>query len=142
MYLVINELNRDADGSESLAFFLQEYGMNIASEWARRLASNMVDEKRKDYRLPMNVPCLWKWQNRVVEAETVNLSFGGACLNHSSSVPPVGADIEIVLLDGEPFTLKGKVVCTRAMERGTAFGVAFNSTADYNKYCSFFSSNH
>ncbi len=98
------------------------------------------DERRKDERVDLSVPCLVTWENQTFDARTVNLSQGGTCIDIERILimPPKGTRIQLTIRWKGMHQLSGRVrYSVRADEarRSSArFGVEIDQRGDYERF--------
>lgn len=79
--------------------------------------------QRLFHRWNLQVPCICNWEGQAINATTINLSVGGACLTHPVVNPPEGADIVLTLLPQRQHAVIQAKVVHRGMQSGELPGV-------------------
>ena len=67
------------------------------------------DERRRDERFNLSVPCVVTWENQRLDGRTVNLSQGGVCIDRTLTIPPEGARIQLTIRWKGVHLLSGRV---------------------------------
>jgi hypothetical protein len=92
--------------------------------------TKMGKEQRKEKRIEQPVECQCEWgEDQIINARTIDVSFGGACITHPIVIPPEGTEIALTIYSETPVTIRGKVVhlqtSSSSPHGGGRFGIEF-----------------
>ncbi|HUV12661.1 MAG TPA: PilZ domain-containing protein [Acidobacteriota bacterium] len=83
-------------------------------------------------RLSCSIPCQCKWKKRCQAGVIVDLSFEGALVARSSSIPPLGSRVTVQLgPEAERITFTGKTAYVQE-KPGLLFGIEFSGKPEKN----------
>ena len=86
-------------------------------------------ERRREKRVEQPVECQCEWGDQIINARTLDVSFGGACISHPVILPPEGTEISVTIYSENPVTIRGTVMHAQSTsgsaQSGGRFGIQF-----------------